>query len=117
LNAAPASVRPPGEFGKGKKFSSACPLLLIRFAGMRFPSKGLPVTGSVMTTGFPVLSTDFEKSPRRSRSVGIVTNTGSVGVIVCGFSREKKKKALSLLSFGKSFGIRTGPLKLNPQML
>src|SRR5690349_9224589 len=84
---------------------------------MVLPSKGLPVVGSVMTTGFPVLSTDFEKSPRRSSSIGIVTNTGSVGVIVCGFSSEKKKNALSLLSFGKSFGTRIGPAKLKPQML
>ena len=37
---------------------------------------------------------DCEKFPIRSRAVGTVTVTGSVGVIVCGFSIEKKKNAL-----------------------
>ena len=49
----------------------------------------------MMTAGFPVLSTDCEKLPARSSAEGIVTKTGSVGVIVCGFSSEKKKKDLS----------------------
>src|SRR5215216_4071098 len=38
---------------------------------------------------------DCEKSPLRSSAVGIVTKRGSCGVIWCGFSYAKKKKALS----------------------
>ena len=73
-----------------------------------------------MTTGVPVEETDCEKSPTRSSADGIVTNTGSVGVIVCGFSSEKKKKALFLITLGPpspNLGSGVGPPKLKPQIL
>ena len=55
-----------------------------------------------MTDGVaPVEFFDCEKLPMRSNAlVGTVTNTGSVRVMVCGFSRLKKKKALCLINEG-----------------
>src|SRR5438128_1147408 len=75
--------------------------------------------GSAINTTPPV-DRDCEKSPARSSAVGTVTKTGSVGVIVCGLSYEKKKKALSFqkyLSGSPNLGNQIGPPKLNPQIL
>src|SRR6478752_10388849 len=75
--------------------------------------------GSAINTA-PVVDRDCEKSPARSNAVGTVTNTGSVGVIVCGFSYEKKKNALfltNILSLSPNLGSHRGPPKLKPQIL
>src|SRR3982750_2303391 len=112
----------------------------MRLAGMMFIPRGLlavaregsrkqpvehlelhaPVrVGSAMNT-LPPVATDCEKSPARSSAVGTVTNTGSVGVMVCGFSYEKKKNALFLInmcSLSPNRGSHSGPPTLNPQML
>src|SRR6266850_3689632 len=87
---------------------------------MILPGNCKPVTGS-RTTGVALLEFfDCEKLPIRSRAVGTVTNTGSVGVIVCGFSRLKKKNALFLHNEGPpspNFGMGIGPPMLKPQIL
>src|ERR1051326_821158 len=109
-----------GAFGRGKKLSKFCMLLLILFAGMTFPGNCAPVAGSKTTGTVPLELIDFEKSPMRSRAVGTVTVTGSVGVIVCGFSAEIKKKALSLINEGPPSpkrGNGNGPPKLKPGIL
>src|SRR5713226_5146389 len=113
-----------GELGNGKKFSSAWPLLFIRLAGIRFPANWLPVLSEIVAAiGLPFLSTpeiDLEKSPIRSKAVGTVTVTGSVGVIVWGLSIETKKKALFLVNEGPPSpkrGSGNGPPKLKPGIL
>src|SRR5216683_5049045 len=87
---------------------------------MILPGNCKPVRGS-RTTGVALLEFfDCEKLPTRSRAVGTVTNTGSVGVIVCGFSMFTKKKALSFSHIGPPSPKRgrvKGPPTLNPQML
>src|SRR2546430_17655095 len=95
-------------------------LLLMRAAGITLPGNWLPVTGSRMTGGVPFESFDCEKSPIRSKAVGTVTVTGSVGVMVCGFSIEIKKNALLRNKPGPpspNFGRGRGPPKLKPGIL
>src|SRR6185369_7865197 len=68
--------------------------------------------GSLTKTFWFAELIDCEKSPLRSSAVGIVTKRGSCGVIWCGFSYEKKKKALSLshkLPPSPNFGSHIGP--------
>src|SRR5689334_17185560 len=108
-----------GEFGKGKKLSKFCMLLSIRAFGITLPGNCVPVRGSRTVGNAPLEFTDFEKSPIRSNAVGTVTVTGSVGVTVCGFSIETKKKALLCTKAlpSPNFGSGSGPLKLNPGIL
>src|SRR5262249_40146233 len=108
------------ELGSGKKLSSACPLLFMRSVGIILPENWAPVSGSRTTGVAPLELTDFEKSPMRSKAVGTVTVTGSVGVIVCGFSIETKKKALLRNNAGppsRNRGSGNGPPKLKPGIL
>src|SRR6478672_9496337 len=95
-------------------------LLLILKSGITLPGNCKPVSGSITAGVAPLEFFDCEKSPLRSSAVGTVTKTGSVGVRVCGFSNEKKKKALSLTSDGPPSpkrGNGKGPPKLNPGIL
>src|SRR5438034_9863660 len=71
-----------------------CMLLLIRKYGMMLPGNCTPVSGSMTIGVTPFEFFDCEKFPIRSSAVGTVTVTGSVGVMVWGFSKEKKKNDL-----------------------
>src|SRR5216684_4194601 len=116
-----------GELGSGKKLIKFCMLLLIRSAGMTLLTIAEPVPcgGSLTVTAcgtpaelHPVI--DLEKSPARSKAVGTVTVIGSVGVMVCGFSIEMKKKALFRIKPGPpspNLGRGSGPPKLKPGIL
>src|SRR5436305_4598259 len=87
---------------------------------MMLPGNCKPVRGSSTTGVAPLEFLDREKFPIRSRAVGTVTVTGSVGVIVCGFSIETKKKALFLVNEGPPSpkrGSGKGPLKVKPGIL
>src|ERR1041384_6631619 len=95
-------------------------LVLLRAAGMMLPGNCKPVKGSSMTGVAPLEFLDWEKFPMRSRAVGTVTVTGSVGVIVCGFSIEIKKNALLCFKAdppSPNLGNGSGPPKLNPGIL
>src|SRR6266496_317673 len=95
-------------------------LLLILKSGIILPGNCTPVCGSRTTGVVPLEFFDCEKLPMRSRAVGTVTKTGSVGVMVWGFSKEKKKKALFLIKDGPpspKLGNGRGPPKLNPGTL
>src|SRR2546429_2752516 len=109
-----------GELGSGKKLSNAWPLLFMRAVGIMLPENCAAVKGSRTTGTAPLELIDFEKSPMRSKAVGTVTVTGSVGVIVCGFSIETKKKAffrVKALLPSPNLSSGSGPLKLNPGIL
>src|SRR5437870_11064933 len=109
-----------GELGNGKKLSNACPLLFIRAVGIMLPENCAAVKGSRTTGTAPLELIDFEKSPMRSKAVGTVTVTGSVGVIVWGFSIETKKNALFLVRAeppSPKRGNGNGPPKLKPGIL
>src|SRR5260370_33257658 len=91
-----------------------------RAGGMILPGNCKPVSGSRTLGVTPLEFFDCEKSPFRSRAVGTVTVTGSVGEMVWGFSKEKKKKALFLDSDeppSPNFGKGNGPPMLKPGIL
>ena len=95
-------------------------LLLMRKSGIIFPANCRPVSGSKTTGVAPLEFFDCEKFPRRSSAVGTVTVTGSVGVIVCGFSYEKKKNDLFETKPrppSPKVGSGKGPPMLNPGTL
>ena len=71
----------------GKVFSSACPLGLIRSAGIRLPGNGMPVNGSVTTIRLPPESKLCEKSPIRSNAVGTVACDALTGASTLHFSK------------------------------
>src|SRR3989442_12204295 len=89
-------------------------------AGIILPGNCKPVSGSITLGVTPLEFFDSKKFPCRSRAVGTVTVTGSVGVIVCGFSKEKKKNALFLIRLGPPSpkrGSGNGPPILKPGIL
>ena len=88
--------------------------------GIMFPENCKPVSGSITLGVAPLEFLDREKLPCLSSAVGTVTVTGSVGEIVCGFSNEKKKKALFRVRAGPpspNLNNGNGPPTLNPGIL
>src|SRR5437867_1578474 len=101
-------------FGRGNRFIIANPARLIRSGGIMLPGNCLPVDGSMIGISTPVVVVVCEKSPLRSRAVGIVYWFGAVNPLLRRVSREKKKKSLLRLLLKLVPGMINGPPMLPP---
>src|SRR5260370_34819883 len=95
----------------------ARPIGLIRLAGILLPGKqpapsavvqAAPVFGSRIRIGVPFWLTDCEKSPARSRAVGMASRLGPAVAWLCDrfCAREEQQRRWSLLWVGALPGAR-----------
>src|ERR1035438_8108211 len=84
----------PAKLGKGKKLSIAWPTGVMREVGIRLPGNGAPVVGSLMVINDPLFCKLLEKSPVRSRAVGVYLFCTPPVTNCPVYSWDQKKKSL-----------------------
>ena len=114
-------------FGSGSSPRMACPIGLMRSAGITLPGKqpAPPVltlhgrfdAGSLMNCNCPWLFRVSEKSPARSLSVGMVSWRSVPGSVRGSRSCEKKKNSLSRFRLKVVPGSTTGPPRVQAVLL
>ena len=99
--------------GSGNRDRSLAPSEFHNVLGILLPGNGvLPLVGSSTVTAAPLFCIDCEKSPTRSKAVGMV-RFPVLGLRFFQSSTETKKKSLFLLVL-KSFGMKSGPPRVKP---
>src|SRR5579883_2552360 len=98
----------PTKLGSGKKFSIAWPNGVMREDGITLPGNGALVLGSVIVINDPLFWKLCEKSPLRSKAVGVylVWTLPLTNCPVYSCDQKKNSRRRSLL---KWCGIVTGP--------
>src|ERR1017187_6039354 len=104
----------------GRKFKNDAPSGLAKVGGMTLPGYGACVVGSITlisVQGSPKLMLQlWEKSPLRSRAVGMV-DLAIEPERNCRVNSCDAKKKSFFFSLLKSPGTKTGPPRLQPAML
>src|SRR5271157_3440615 len=102
--------------GSGNRFMSLIASGFHSVLGILLPGNGaLPLVGSSTVSGEPLFCNDCEKSPCRSRAVGMV-RFPLLGLRFFQSSTLTKKKSLFLLVL-KTPGIYSGPPSVKPPWL